>query len=466
MFFFLCVLDPPRIVNEQDDDSLIYVKPGKENIEIGFEEIIIKSLLNISMRLDNVDKRLDNVDSRMAKLEEGQTNISIKLENVENRLENVENRLENVENRLENVDNRLENVEDRLENVENRLENVEDRLENVEDRLENVENRLENVENRLENVENRLENVENRLENVDNRLENVENRLENVEEDTSQISGKYAIRASDLSSGIICAKTPNNSIDCGLGNLIKWQDRLFFSTCLHVIYDESLMKFRIINAILLHDDTALELIPTGEVIVDKSTELFNESSNSAAVKLQPKDFALIEIQNSTRYNRYAANISQTPLKLSDFIRGVVYFVKGKTYVEGTIQETVHDGYTFQSNVGGVPGFSGGGYFNNKGELQAIHRGDGCFFGESFLQQASIDSKKVTPVLEALNNTFNACFKENNTVECLKEFYKTTNLISRNPRSEVMDASYLNKLLDKNSKSQKVCRIQYDNHIIK
>jgi hypothetical protein len=71
-------------------------------------------------------------------------------------------------------------------------------------------------------------------------------------------------------------------------------------------------------------------------------------------------------------------------------------------------------------------FSRSGLFNEKGQLQAIHRGDGTIYGESTLESNTIDTDNFWPLT----------------------------------KSEVLDASYLIKLLDANSKITAVSSINY------
>jgi len=277
--------------------------------------------------------------------------------------------------------------------------------------------------------------------------------------------GKKAINISFISSGVILMHYPDGRYSLGAGNLVIFQNKLYFSTCLHVIFDTIKRNLKTIGQIYLRDNT--KLIPTGNVIINSivfSDPKYDCNYNASF------DYALIEIQNNQSYYQYAANISQTPLKFSDKLRGIISYYRG-SYLEGIVQEIGNHPNAFFTSTGGVPGFSGGGLFNEKGYLQAIHHGAGRIFGESTsegfeefdMSEATIvDHDKLQPLNRTIRNTINACSNNINSTKCIHNIINTLKLASRNPRSEVLDASYLNKLLDKNSRIGSVYKINYAN----
>jgi hypothetical protein len=238
---------------------------------------------------------------------------------------------------------------------------------------------------------------------------------------------------------------PNNGTSLGSGNLVISNGQLYFSTCLHVIYSYSFKKFNRVGQIYLRDGT--KLIFTGKVVIDSNLFKYPNLATSSSI-----DYALLEIQNNQSYYHYAANISEKSLHLSQKIRGIFTYYGG-SYAEGVVQEKGLENNTFYTSTGGIPGFSGGGFFNKKGKLQGIHRGSGKIYGES-TSEAKIH--------KSVNESIQICRNKIDSASCIDQIVTTLNLALRNPKSEVLDASYLHKLLDKNSKIGIIHNIPYDN----
>ena len=346
-------------------------------------------------------------------------------------------------------------------------------IKKIGDNMEKLNDRMERLENRMERLENRMERLENRTERLENRMERLEDDVSGIKQSINEHSGKYALQNSAFSNGFIIVNLTNDEHAYGSGNLVSFQNKLYFCTCLHVIYDELLNKTLAIHKIIL--DNNMTLTPTGNVIVD-STFSTGQYMNYSF------DFALIEVENKGNISQFAANISRTQMKLGDKIQGIINFYKGRTFAEGIVKEKEKEVNIFQASIGGMGGFSGAGYFNTEGNLQAIHRASGTIFGESISDTEFYSDKEASskrkPLHKLIAKTMIKCLKSINfthlsisqnipdsinstgTKKCVNAIYDSIHNISRNPRSEVLDASYLIKLLDKKSNTGKIIKIDY------
>jgi len=303
----------------------------------------------------------------------------------------------------------------------------------------------------LSQTKNELSLTKNELSQTKNELSQTKNELSQIKSDNSKFREIHEVTSDEktipltYSSSVIVEIEPvsalNNSL--GSGTLITLDEKLYISTCRHVLINTQKNCKRRITSIRTYKEI---------VSINPENVYF---PNSLEV-----DAALIEVKPewTTKTNMTAVRVSENNVSIFSKLWGTTYREKGLVGVPPchiVELDSNQEKRQHQSNCGGTHGFSGMGYLGNE-ILRCIHTGEGEIThmdpkltrGDKLTQSDNEFSSWSSLEQKAKNN----CIGESVFTEiCFLSFLSLTHLQARNPRTTVTDASVLHSVnLNNNS----------------
>jgi hypothetical protein len=389
-------------------------------------------------------------------------NLSNLINETKNAILKLDGRINETQNAILKLSNETKNAILKLDGRINETQNAILKLSNeTQNSLLKLDGRINETQNAILKLSNETQNsilkLDGRINSTNDKIDSVQNDIKFIKKDLISVRGKNAIKNSYNSGGLIIIEGEVKDLYFGSGNLIQFDGKLYFCTCLHNIYNESIKQTKTIGQIYLHDNTKLEV--TGKVIVYRAIlndPTYNCEENSTY------DYALIKIKKDQNYFSNAVNLSNTTLKLANKIRGTITYYGGEIYTEGIVKEIGPSRNSFFTNTAGIPGFSGGGCFNERGQLQAIHRGSGKLNSESSINTVYYNTDNIKPIRSSVKDAIEVCQENVSSPKCIEEILYTLNFASKNYRSEVLDTSYLRELLYPGSTLRRKLKIKYLN----
>ena len=192
-----------------------------------------------------------------------------------------------------------------------------------------------------------------------------------------------------------------NNYACG--NLVRIEGKTYISTNRHVVESRNISKLR-------HLQTRSKL----------RFDEFEEPILSDIV-----DLALIPVKTD-RLNNYASELSEEIPQLGMKVAGISFRKKGIVYNHWIILENFGR-YSYGSDLGGTHGFSGSGYFDHKGKMAVVHKGEGQFLHFDPSQKQKKEKNKIQRRRERILRNLR---KKNNNRRKIKDSERPLNLINQ------------------------------------
>lgn len=272
-------------------------------------------------------------------------------------------------------------------------------------------------------------NILNKIVNVESKVSNVESKINDFY-DVTFSNFPYAVSLSTLCS--INFTTHNNLNGSAFGVYSIIGDKEYIISNRHVVYDSKHNITRIINKITTFNGTILTAEPPF-LIFSKS---------------DAPDLCLIPIKSNHSTNIKAANITHEKCTHTSPFYSAIFKGKNIFYSKCNIVEDTPKNIDLETDCSGMPGYSGSGYFNYKGELCGIHRGQGKsnFADDEFhiYDDLSIEEQAANYYYEKVNEAYaGISLKEGYISSSLNEKFVLFNVIY----DAIKNADFSKKSLD-------------------